>query len=95
MFSVTGAKRIALKKKTTIAVRIKVSKPARVTATLRNAKSRRLHTWRLRVRAGANVIRLRLPATVRRSGSYRLTWVARAGTETVSRTVRLTIVAGR
>ena len=28
-------------------------------------------------------------------GSYRLTWVARAGTETVRRTIRFTLVAGR
>ena len=91
-FSVAGSKRIALKKTTTtIAVRIKVSKPAQVTATLRDAKNRRLRTWTLRVKAGANVVRLRLPARIR-PGTYTLTWVARSGTETVSRTVKLTLV---
>ena len=91
-FSVAGSKRIVLKKNTTIAVRIKVSKPAQVTATLRDAKNRRLHTWNLRVKAGANVLRLRLPATVRRPGSYKLTWIARSGAERISRTIRLTLV---
>ena len=41
--------------------RIKVAeKPAQVTVTLRDAKQRRLHTWKLRVKAGANIVRLRL-----------------------------------
>jgi hypothetical protein len=93
--SVAGAKRIALKKPTTFAVRIKVSRPAQMTATLRDAKNRRLQTWRLRVKAGANVVRLRLPATVQRPGAYKLTWVARSGAETVSRSIRFRLVAGR
>ena len=91
-FSVAGSKRIELKRSTTVAVRIKVSKPAQVTATLQDAKRRRLHTWKLLVKAGANVVKLRLPTKVRRPGSYRLTWVARSGTETVSRTVALSLV---
>ncbi|HYK06325.1 MAG TPA: Ig-like domain-containing protein, partial [Gaiellaceae bacterium] len=95
VFTVAGAKRITLKKTTTIAVRIKVSRPAQVTATLRGPKNRRLHTWRLQVKAGANVVRLRLPATVRRPGAYRLTWVAHSGSESVSRTIRFALDAGR
>ena len=62
-FSVAGSKRIVLKKTTTITVRIKVSKPAPVTATLRDARSRRLHVWTFAPKPGANVVRLRLPAT--------------------------------
>ena len=60
-FSVAGSKRIELKKTTTIAVRIKVSKSAKVTATLRDAKNRRLRTWTLWPKAGAKVVKLRLP----------------------------------
>ena len=37
------------------------------------------------------MVRLRLPAKIR-PGTYKLTWVARSGTETVSRTIRLTLV---
>ena len=59
-----------------------------MTVTLRNAKQRRLHTWKLRVKAGANIVRLRLPKQIRRPGTYSLTWVARSGTETISRTIR-------
>ena len=95
-FSVAGSKRIKLKKTTAtaIAVRIKVSKRAQVTATLRGAKNRRLHTWTLRVKAGANAVKLRLPAKIR-PGAYKLTWVARSGTETVRRTIRFVLVARR
>ena len=70
----------------------RASRPAQVTATLRDAKNRHLHAWRLRVDAGASVVTLRIPTKVRRRGSYRLTWVARAGTETVSRTITFTLV---
>ncbi len=91
-FSVAASKRIELKQKTTIAVRIKVSKPAQVTIVLRDTKQRPLHTWTVPAKAGANVVKLRLPAKVRRAGTYSLTWVARSGAETVSRTIKLTLV---
>ena len=65
-----------------------------MTATLRDAKSRRLHTWTPGPKTGANVVKLRLPAQIR-PGTYRLTWVARSGSETISRTIRFALVAGR
>jgi hypothetical protein len=92
-FSVAGSKQIHLAKATTVAVRVKVSKPAQVTVKLGDAKLRRLHSWTRQVKAGATVVRLRLPQNVRRPGTYSLTWIARAGTETVSRTIRFTLVA--
>ena len=49
VFSVAGSKR-SVAKTTTIAARIKVSRPASVTATLYTAKNQRLYTWRLRSR---------------------------------------------
>jgi hypothetical protein len=91
-FSVAGSKRLTLSKQTTIAVRINVSKPATLTATLRDAKKRKLSSWNVRVKAGANVVKLRLPARIRRPGTYSLTWVARAGSETISRTIKITLV---
>jgi hypothetical protein len=96
VFAVTASKRLALSKQTTtIGVRINVSKPAAVTATFRDARKRRLYGWNLRVKAGANVVKLRLPARIRRPGTYSLTWVARAGTETISRTIKVTLVGPR
>jgi hypothetical protein len=92
VFSVAGSKKLLVAKTTTIAARIKVSRPANVTATLYTAKKQRLYTWRLKVKAGANVVKLRLPTQIRRPGAYSLTWVARSGTETVRHTVKLTLV---
>ncbi|MGH3071841.1 MAG: beta strand repeat-containing protein [Gaiellaceae bacterium] len=96
-FSVAGSKRLTLKKRkqTFIPVRINLSKPAAVTATLRDAKKHRLYSWKLRAKAGANIVKLRLPSQIRRPGTYSLTWVARAGTETVSRTIKIKLVGRR
>jgi hypothetical protein len=91
-FSVAGSKRLALTKQTSIAARIKVSRPANVTATLYGAKSKRLYTWRLRVKPGANIVKLRLPTQIRKPGAYQLTWIARSGTETIRRSVKVTLV---
>jgi hypothetical protein len=95
VFSVAGSKRLAVRKATTIAARIKVSRPADVTATLYSASKQRLYTWRVKVKAGANVVKLKLPAEIRRPGTYSLTWVARSGTQTVRHTVALTLVGPR
>jgi hypothetical protein len=92
-FSIAGSKRLVLQKSTTLAVRINVSKPAEVTVTLRDSKQRRLGGWKLQVKSGANVVKLRLPQKVRRPGSYTLRWVAHSGTETVSRALRVRLVA--
>jgi len=94
VFSITGSKKLTLRKErgTTIAARIKVSRPANVTATLHTAKNQRLHTWQLKVKAGANVVKLRLPPHIRRPGRYSLTWVARSETETIRRTLNVTLV---
>lgn len=92
VFSVAGSKRLALTKQTTIGARIKVSRPASATATLYGSKSTPLYTWRLRVKAGANVVGLRLPSQIRKPGAYQLTWIARSGTETIRRGVKVTLV---
>jgi hypothetical protein len=92
VFAVVAAKKLALQKRTTIAVRVKVSRPANVTATLFGTKKQRLHTWRLKVKAGATVVKLRLPATIRRAGTYTITLVADSGTETIRRTIAVSLV---
>jgi hypothetical protein len=43
---------------------------------------------------GANIAKFRLPARVR-PGTYTLTWVARAAGETVSRTLKVSLVTAR
>jgi hypothetical protein len=63
-----------------------------MTAILRDAHQRRLYTWKLPVRAGATVVKLGLPSRIRKPGRYSLIWIARADTETVSRTLTLRLV---
>ena len=92
VFSVAGSKKLTVAKRMTIAARIKVSRPADVTATLYTASKQRLYTWRVKVKAGANVVKLRLPTQIRRPGTYSLTWVARSGSQTIRHTVKLTLV---
>ena len=93
VFSVAGSKTVTLHKRTTIAARVKVSRPATLTAMLSTAGKKRLYTWPVRhLKAGANVVKLTLPKQIRRPGNYTLIWVARSGSETVSRTVKLKLV---
>ena len=93
VFSVAASKTLTLKKQTTIAARVKVSKPATLTAMLSTAGKKRLYTWKARhLKAGANVVKLTLPKQIRRPGTYTLTWIARSGKETVSRTIKLKLV---
>jgi hypothetical protein len=93
VFAVNGSKQLTLQKHTTIATRITVSRPANVTVTLATAGKQRLYTWpQLRIKAGANVVKLTLPQQIRRPGTYTLTWIARSGSETVSRSVNLKLV---
>ena len=61
VFSVAASKTLALQKRTTIAARIKVSRPATLTAMLSTAGKKRLYTWKVRhLKAGANVVKLTL-----------------------------------
>ena len=90
VFSVAGSKQLTVTKKTTIAARVKVSRPADVTATLYSAGKQRLYTWHVKLKPGANVVKLQLPSQIRRPGAYTLTWVARSGTQTIRHTVKLT-----
>jgi hypothetical protein len=69
-----------------------VTRPAELTATL-YAGRQRLFTWRRSVRAGSTIVKLHLPAQVRRPGRYRVVWVARSGEDTIRSTVSFRLVA--
>ncbi len=75
-----------------VAARLKLSKPARVVATLYSPRHVRLYTWRLDVRAGARVVKLRWPKQVRRTGTYSVVWVARSQAQTQRRTQKVRLV---
>ena len=44
-------------------------------------------------KAGLNVLKLRLPRQIRKTGTYRIVWVARSGSATARVTVRFTLAA--
>ena len=91
VFAVAGSKKLALTKRTTIPIRVKVSRPAQVTATLLGTRKQRLHTWRVQVKAGATVIKLRLPSRIRRAGTYTVSLVASSGSQTIRRTLKINL----
>ncbi|HEY8102924.1 MAG TPA: Ig-like domain-containing protein, partial [Gaiellaceae bacterium] len=93
IFAVAGSKKLALKKQTTIPLRVKVSRPAVVTATLFGTKKQRLYTWRLKVKAGATVLKLRLPRQIRQPGTYTISLVARSGSETIRRALKVNLMS--
>jgi hypothetical protein len=82
-------------KRKTMAARVLVTRSARVSAQLISPRRVRLYTWHFKVRAGRTIVRLRIPGQVRRPGIYTLRWTARAGRESVTRTVRFRIVGAR
>ncbi|MBI4171450.1 MAG: Ig-like domain repeat protein, partial [Actinobacteria bacterium] len=92
VFKVAGSKRIALAKRTTIAARLQSSRPAAVTATLYGTKKQRLYAWKLRVKAGAQIVQLRVPTQIRKPGRYTVSWVARSGTEAIQRTLTMRLL---
>ena len=85
-FNVVGTKRV-VRTPRTIGARIRVSTRAQVTASLHGPKRVTLYTWRVTVRAGTSIVRLRVPAGVLpRLGQNQVVWVARAGGQLVRRT---------
>ena len=90
---VASARKVTLRERTTLAARVKVTRPARLTATLYSPAKRRLVTWRRNVKAGSSIVRLGLPSRIDRPGAYRLVWVASSDGETIRRTATVGLVA--
>jgi hypothetical protein len=94
VFGVVSAKRFkptAVRR--TIAARIVVTRAAQVAAVLYSPRGARLYTWRFKVKAGKSIVKLRLPAQVKRAGVYAIRWAARSGSDTATRTIRIRLVA--
>jgi len=78
-----------------IAARISVTRAARVTAELFSPRGVKIYTWRFSVKAGRTIVKLNIPRQVRRAGVYSMRWTARAGRDTVSRRIKLRMLAAR
>src|SRR5439155_10369281 len=92
VFAVAGASKVALTQRT-IAARVKISKPAALTVRLLSPRKQLVQTWRLRVKAGATIVKLRLRSAHLSPGVYSLVWFARSGSETTTYTQRIRIGA--
>jgi hypothetical protein len=92
VFKVVTAPRYKPAPRKRLAARVTITRAARVTAQLFSPQRVKLYTWRLSVRAGRTIVRLRVPRQVRRPGVYTMQWSARAGRQTVSRTIRVRLV---
>jgi hypothetical protein len=92
VFSVAGPKQLDRTKRSYVGVRIKTTRRVTARATLVRAGGRRLYTWRLNVRPGASIVKLRLPRTVTRPGRYRIAFVASAAGQTARRTAAVDFI---
>jgi hypothetical protein len=94
-FKVVTAPRFKPAARKKLAARVTVTRPARVTAQLFSPRRVKLYTWRAKVRVGGTILRLAMPRQVRRLGVYRMVWSARAGRQTVTRTIKFRVVGKR
>jgi hypothetical protein len=94
LFGVVSAKKVALTAKhRALAVRILLTRTARVNGVLFSPSGVKLYTWRFSSRAGRSIVKLRLPSQVRRSGRYAIRWTARSHGETLTKTIRVRLIA--
>jgi hypothetical protein len=75
-----------------IRVRVSVTLRGRISATLAPRARTLRTTWKRKIRAGSSVLRINAPARVTKPGRYALRLTARAGRQSVTRTVRLRLI---
>jgi len=92
VFRVVGSKQLDRTKRDFVGVRIKSTRRVVARATLIGARGGRIYTWRLNVRAGTSIVKLRLPRTVKRPGRYRIAFVATGAGQNARNTLAVDIV---
>jgi adhesin/invasin len=78
-------------KRNVLTVRTKSTLPATLSGDLYSPKSRHLHAWRVKVRAGVSTLKLKWPSKARTHGVYKLVWLARANGQVVKRTITVRV----
>ena len=90
---VVNAKRISLALRKYVAVRVPVSAASRLTSWLVGPTGKSVVTWKPKtVKAGTTILRLTLPATLPRSGDYRIQVRATSRGQTVGRTAKVQLL---
>src|SRR5439155_12853018 len=92
VFKVVTAPKFKQAPRKKIAARVTLTRSARVTTQLFSPRGVKLFTWHLSVHAGRTIVKLKIPRQVQRPGIYKMRWSARAGRQTVTRTVKIRLV---
>jgi hypothetical protein len=93
-FTVVGTKRYTPTQRKTIAIRVRVSRAAVVTANLLAPSNARVGGWRFSLRAGTTIKPLTMPK-VPRPGKYRITFIVRSGPESARKTIVVQVLGKR
>jgi hypothetical protein len=93
-FTVVGTKRFTPTKRKTIAIRVRTSRAAVVTANLLAPTSARVGGWRFALRAGTTIKPLRMPK-VQRPGKYHVTFIVRSGPDSARKTIVVQVFGKR
>jgi hypothetical protein len=91
-FDVVTTKRYVPGAGKSIAMRLKSTRAATVTATLIDPKGKRAHRWRFVTTAGITIKRLTMPQSVTKPGRYRLVFDVQSDSEIVKRSVAVVFV---
>jgi hypothetical protein len=92
IMSVVGTKRFSWAQRTYLAARVQVTRASNLTVTLLGPTGQRLYRWRMHVKAGTTIVKLKMPKQVRRPGRYTLVFVAVSGNDTTRTVVPVQIV---
>ena len=95
VFRVVATKQFKPARNRTLAARVVLTRKARVSATLSSPQRLKLSSWQFALKAGRSIVRLTIPAQVRRPGMYSIRWTAVAGGDAVTRTIRVRIFFGK
>jgi hypothetical protein len=93
-FTVVGTKRYNPTQRKTIAIRVRTSRAAVVTANLLAPGNVHFGGWRFSVGAGTTIKPLTMPK-VQRPGKYRVTFIVRSGPDTARRTIVVQVLGKR
>ena len=91
-FQVVGTVRFTWGVDKYVGARISLTQAAMVTARLYSPKGIKLKTWVRPAKVGNSILKLKLPPTARKPGTYRIAFTARAKAGTATQTIRVRVL---
>ena len=95
VFGVVGTKRYVPTQRKTIAIRVRTTRSAQVTANLIGPSRVQVHRWRFSVKVGVTIKRLAMPSKARRPGMYHVVFSVQSGRDALRRTIAVRVVGKR